>query len=251
MFIKVQKDSSYFRRYQTKFRRRREGKTDYQARRRMILQDRNKYNSPKYRLIVRISLKDVCVQVAYAKVCGDEIVASAYAHELARFGANVGINNYAGCYATGLLAARRCLAKYKLADKYKGYTGKADKIGAPFNVEPMDEGPRPFKATLDVGLARTTTGARCFGALKGAVDGGLHVPHGNNRFPGFKNGKLDTKAHRARIFGQHVAEYQKKLLAEEPEKYKDTFSSYVRAGVFPDNIQPMWETTHAAIRAAY
>ena len=39
------------------------------------------------------------------------------------------------------------------------------------------EGARPFRAFLDVGLARTTTGARVFGVLKGAVDGGLDIPH--------------------------------------------------------------------------
>ncbi|CAF4410778.1 unnamed protein product, partial [Rotaria magnacalcarata] len=36
---------------------------------------------------------------------------------------------------------------------------------------------RPFRCYLDVGLARTTTGAKVFGALKGAVDGGLDIPH--------------------------------------------------------------------------
>jgi len=38
---------------------------------------------------------------------------------------------------------------------------------------------------LDVGLTHTTTGNRVFGALKGAVDGGLNVPHSSNRFPGY------------------------------------------------------------------
>ena len=34
---------------QVKFRRRREGKTDYFARKRLVVQDKNKYNTPKYR----------------------------------------------------------------------------------------------------------------------------------------------------------------------------------------------------------
>jgi len=38
---------------------------------------------------------------------------------------------------------------------------------------------------LDVGLVRTTCGNRVFGALKGACDGGLHIPHSTKRFPGF------------------------------------------------------------------
>ena len=38
-FVKVVKNNAYYKRYQVKYRRRREGKTDYQARRRMVIQD--------------------------------------------------------------------------------------------------------------------------------------------------------------------------------------------------------------------
>jgi hypothetical protein len=50
---------------QVKFRRRREGKTDYYARKRLVCQDKNKYNTPKYRLIVRSSNTDFCCQVRH------------------------------------------------------------------------------------------------------------------------------------------------------------------------------------------
>ena len=56
-YIKVLKTAAYSKRFQVKYRRRREGKTDYQARRRMVIQDKNKYNSPKYRMVVRITNK--------------------------------------------------------------------------------------------------------------------------------------------------------------------------------------------------
>ena len=49
---------------------------------------------------------------------------------------------------------------------------------------------RPFKAFLDVGLKKTTTGARVFGAMKGASDGGLYIPHSESRFPGYD---IETK----------------------------------------------------------
>lgn len=49
--------------------------------------------------------------------------------------------------------------------------------GEEYHVEEIDGAPGPFRCFLDVGLARTTTGARVFGVLKGAVDGGLDVPH--------------------------------------------------------------------------
>ena len=52
-FVKIVKNKPYFKRFQTKFRRRRECKTDYFARRRMVIQAKNKYETKKYRLVVR------------------------------------------------------------------------------------------------------------------------------------------------------------------------------------------------------
>lgn len=49
--------------------------------------------------------------------------------------------------------------------------------GDEFNVESVDGQPGAFTCYLDAGLARTTTGNKVFGALKGAVDGGLAIPH--------------------------------------------------------------------------
>ena len=83
-FVKIIKSNAYYKRYQVKFRRRRrklkwklkvwiclsacfylkEGRTDYYARKRLITQDKNKYNTPKYRLIVRISNRFVTCQVS-------------------------------------------------------------------------------------------------------------------------------------------------------------------------------------------
>ena len=42
-----------------------------------------------------------------------------------------------------------------------------------------------FYCVLDTGLSRTSSGARIFGVLKGAVDGGLDIPHSSKRFPGY------------------------------------------------------------------
>jgi len=47
---------------------------------------------------------------------------------------------------------------------------------------------RPFKCIFDIGIHRATTGARVFGALKGAIDGGLDIPHSMKRFPGYVKG---------------------------------------------------------------
>lgn len=57
------------------------------------------------------------------------------------------------------------------------YTGTTEVTGEEYNVEALDEGPGAFRCYLDVGLMKTSTGARVFGAMKGAVDGGLNIPH--------------------------------------------------------------------------
>jgi len=78
-----------------KFRRRRDGKTDYRARIRLINQDKNKYNTPKYRFVVRFTNKDIVAQIVSASIAGDIVKASAYAHELPQYGLTVGLTNYA------------------------------------------------------------------------------------------------------------------------------------------------------------
>jgi len=247
-FVKLIKNKAYFKQFTTKLRRRREGKTDYKARRRLVIQDRNKYNSPKYRFVVRVTNTNVICQVIAAKMIGDETLAAAYSKEVTLFGAKAGFTNYAACYATGLLLARRLLTKLGLASKYEGSKEVTGKV---FEVEETGDGPRPFRAYLDVGLARTTTGARIFGALKGAVDGGLNIPHSASRFPGWNKEKenLDSEKLRARIFGTHVAEYQRTLMKEDQDRYRQLFSRYVNGGLNPDGVADMWKAVHAAIRA--
>ena len=66
------------------------------------------------------------------------------------------------------------LKKFKLDGIYEG---QKEVDGEMYSVEDVDSGPGAFRANLDIGLARTTTGARIFGVMKGAVDGGIEVPH--------------------------------------------------------------------------
>lgn len=247
-FVKVVKNKQYFKRFQVKFKRRREGKTDYYARKRLTIQDKNKYNTPKYRLIVRLSNKNITCQVAYSRIEGDRIVCAAYSHELPKYGIKVGLTNYASAYCTGLLLARRLLKKLGL-DKL--YTGTTDVNGDEYNVEELDDGPGAFRCYLDTGLMRTTTGARVFGAMKGAVDGGLNIPHSTKRFPGYDNEAKTFNAdiHRQHIFAQHIANYMKQLEEEDDEAYKRQFSQYIKHGITADAIEGMYKKAHEAIRA--
>jgi len=247
-FIKVVKNKAYFKRFQVKFRRRRECKTDYYARKRLIIQDKNKYKTPKYRFVVRFSNKDIMCQIFSADMTHDVCFAAAYAHELQRYGVKVGFNNYAAAYCTGLLLARRVNKKLGLE-----YEGQKDVNGEDYSVEADPDGKAPFKALLDVGLRRTTTGARIFGALKGACDGGLDIPHNDRRFPGTKKEGSDyvsnAETHKKYIFGGHVSHYMKELKENDEEAYGKQFSAYIAAGVDGEGLEAMYKAAHKAIRA--
>ncbi|KAF9619278.1 hypothetical protein IFM89_006465 [Coptis chinensis] len=98
VFIKPTKSRAYFNHYQVKFRRRRAGKTDYRDRICLINQDKSKYGTPKYRFVVRFTKKDIIAQIVSASIAGDMILTSAYAHELPRYGLDVGLTNYSATY---------------------------------------------------------------------------------------------------------------------------------------------------------
>ena len=251
-FIKVIKNKAYSKRYQTKFRRRRQGKTDYYARKRLVVNDKDKYDAKKYRFVVRRTNKRIITQVVYSTIKGDMTVTSADSLELKNYGVNCGLTNYASAYATGLLCARRLLKSKGLDQKFKG-TDKRD--GSYYSVaadavKTDKDDKNPFKAYLDVGLVRTTTGNRVFGAMKGACDGGLHIPHETKRFPGFriekaevvvnKRGKaadadkekakevFTVEEHREHIFGIHVREYFDKLQEEDKAALNKQFSRWIK-----------------------
>jgi large subunit ribosomal protein L5e len=223
-----------------------EGKTDYYARKRLVVQAKDKYNSPKYRFVVRITKKDIICQIVYSKIVGDFVLAAAYAHELPKYGIKHGLTNWAAAYATGLLLARRVLQKLGLDEKYEGCV---EPDGEYFEIE-ADEEQRPFKAFLDVGLRRTTTGSRIFGCLKGAVDGGLAIPYNEKRFPGYdaSEKKSDPELIQSYIYGGHVAEYMEYLQEEDEEAYKKQFASYIEDGVEPDQLEDYYKDAHAKIR---
>jgi large subunit ribosomal protein L18 len=131
--------------YRVKLRRRREGKTDYQARKALV-------TSRKPRLVTRASNKNMEVQIIIAKPHGDEVLASANSRELIksyRWRAPAG--NIPAAYLTGFL----CGVKAKAA-------------GIP-------------TAILDIGLDSPTKGSKIFAVLSGVVDAGVEVPHSEEK----------------------------------------------------------------------
>jgi len=258
--VKILKSKSYFKRYQVKFRRRRKNLTDYQQRRRLITQEKHKYNSKKYRFVVRITNRDIVCQIVAATVTKDVVLCSAYSHELKGHGLKVGFTNYAAAYATGLLLARRLLKQFKMDTIYTG----AEEVNGEDVVNAMDqiedwgdqEQRNAFRCYLDIGLSRSTTGARIFGALKGAIDGGLDIPYKDKRFPGSVKGDDDDEAgymgnpevHRKYIFGGHVGDYMRTLEEENPDKLAKQFSLYIKEGIGADDLEDMYHMVHASIR---
>merc|ERR1711908_184834 len=248
-FIKVVKNKAYFKRFQVKYKRRREGKTDYYARKRLVTQDKNKFGTPKYRFVVRFTNKDIICQVVSSKIKGDICHAAAYAHELPRYGLKVGLTNYSAAYCVGLLCARRLLTKYGLADKFEGTEEVTAEFEDCFVIGEDEDGPSAFHALLDVGLKRTTLGSKIFAAMKGAFDGGLEIPHNEKKFYGYDadEKEYDAEANRERILGGHVATYMNSLEEEEPEEFAEKFKKYVESGWTADEMEDKYLAVHKAI----
>ncbi|MCX8196186.1 MAG: 50S ribosomal protein L18 [Acidilobaceae archaeon] len=133
--------------YRVPWRRKREGKTNYYKRLKLI-------KSGKPRMVVRISLNYVTVQFVEARPEGDRVIAAAHSRELYKhYGWLGGGKNTCASYLTGLLAAFRARAK-----------GVSE-------------------AVLDIGLRKPTKGGRVFAAMKGALDAGIQVPHSPEVLP--------------------------------------------------------------------
>ena len=158
-----------------------------------------------------------------------------------------------------------------MGDMYKGVEAADGEFFDVYEKEKgVNEDRRPFKALLDVGLVRTTTGNRVFGVMKGAVDGGIHIPHNTKRFPGHhvekekaktgKKGKVEEKGksnevynakeHREHIFGLHIQNYMDLLKKNNKEKYAKQFSKWEAclAKAKVSNMEALYKKVHSEIR---
>ncbi len=132
--------------YRVAFRRRREGKTDYRRRLKLLV-------SRKHRVVVRRSNRYVRMQLIAADKLGDKTLVSAQSSDLKLYGYEDGLGNTPASYLTGLLLGKRAVKA--------GYG----------------------EAILDKGLLMPVHGSSIYVALLGAVDGGLSIPHEQVVFP--------------------------------------------------------------------
>lgn len=210
----------------------------------------HQYNAPKYRLVVRFTNRDIICQIISSEIIGDKVFAAAYSHELKRYGIEHGLTNWAAAYATGLLVARRALKKLGVDEAFTGVEEADGEYKLTEAAEVDGDERRPFKCFLDVGLIRTSTGARVFGAMKGASDGGLYIPHSEKRFPGYdiETKELDAETLRKYIFGGHVAEYMETLADDDEERYKSQFQGYLDDDMEAEGLEDIYTDAHKQIR---
>lgn len=161
-------------RYCTKFRRRRQGKTDYRARKAFIL-------SGKLRLVTRSSINNIIAQIIAAKPRGDEVLVSAHSRELAKYGWKTPRGNLPAAYLTGFLC---------------GLKAKSHGVG---------------EAILDMGLYPPSKGARIFAVLKGVLDAKVDVPHSEEKLPDEKRIKGEHIAKYAESLASTAEEYKSKF----------------------------------------
>lgn len=164
-------------RYHVAFRRRREGRTDYRQRLRLL-------KSEQPRAVVRFSSRRVVVALTSFDPNGDRVLAAADSGELAPMGfPSESLASTPASYLTGYLAGLRAKA-----------AGTEE-------------------AVLDAGLRIPTAGGRVLGALKGLLDAGVEIPHGEEtEFPSAD-----------RMNGKHLP----KPLPKPLESYKSMLPAHV------------------------
>ena len=132
-------------RYKVPMRRRREARTNYHQRLRLL-------KSGKPRLVARKSNNQTRAQLVVMGANGDETVTSATSSDLAEYGWEAPTGNLPAAYLTGFLAGKRAIEA---------------------GLE---------EAVLDIGLNTATPGNKVFAVQEGAIDAGLEIPHNEDVF---------------------------------------------------------------------
>ncbi|MFH1431780.1 MAG: 50S ribosomal protein L18 [archaeon] len=173
-------------RYRLKFKKRREGKTNYKKRYNLLL-------SKEPRIVVRITNKQIIAEtIEYSTQKGDKTVAYASSNDLTAYGWTQAKKNTSAAYLTGLLCAKRA-------------TEKKIKSGI-----------------ADFGLHTVHAKGRLFAAIKGALDGGLKIPHDDAVFPDEKRlSGTHLKTDATKEF-EKVKENILKAKQEKKDKKKET-----------------------------
>ena len=196
--------------YNVPYRRRKEGKTNYSLRKKLVV-------SGLPRIVVRRTSKNVLVQLVEPDIKGDKVVTSAHSGELRKkYGYLGSLNNLPASYLTGLLC---------------GYKTKAKDVKV---------------AVLDIGLQIPSKGADVFSVLKGLLDAGVEVPHNEEVLPDDKRIAGDHIAKYAEQLSANPDEYTRFFSAYtkrglSPEKITEHFTK-VKEKIASDFKKPSKKT---------
>ncbi|MBW3019212.1 50S ribosomal protein L18 [Candidatus Woesearchaeota archaeon] len=130
--------------YTVPYRRKRQGRTSYQTRLKII-------KSGKPRLVVRKSLRNIRLQIIEYAPNSDKILFSANSSELRKLGWKGSLSSTPAAYLTG----------YLLANKMK----------------------KKLECVVDIGMNVSVKGCVLYAAVKGAADGGLSIPFSEDVVP--------------------------------------------------------------------
>jgi large subunit ribosomal protein L18 len=186
--------------YHVPFKRRREQKTNYYLRRKLLL-------SGEKRVVIRPSTKNIVCQVSSAHLKGDKVIAAATSKELAKtFGWPYSTGNLPTAYLVGYLLGKKAIQA--------GIEGGVADIGLRLHMN------------------------RTYGALKGIIDAGMDIPHGEDIFPS-----------EDRLVGKHIEAYAE--TAGDAESEVKTFQKLVADGVDLGSISKTVASIKAKIDKQY
>lgn len=175
------------------YRRRREGKTNYHKRLSTLL-------SRKPRLVLRMTNTQFIGQIIAFDPKGDKILASVDSSVIQKLGWNYSGKNYPAAYLVGLALGKKSLAA---------------------GIE---------EAIFDTGLRTPMKKGKMYSFLKGVLDAGMDIPHGDEAiFPD-----------EDRISGKHIESYAASL-KDNKELYEKRFAGYIKLKADPSKVSETFE----------
>jgi len=167
--------------------------------------------SKKLRAVIRASNNHIIVQIVQSKIGGDKVIVSAHSKEL--------VSKFGWNANTGNVPAAY------LTGFLAGTRAKKQ------NVE---------EAILDLGSFYHRN--RVLAAFKGILESGLEIPYSEDFFP---DNIEET------IKGSHIEQYASLLKGENPEKYEQVFSGYLKKNnINPQKISQMVSNTFKKIESS-
>ena len=156
------------------FRRKRQGRTYYKKRLKILLANR-------YRIVVRKSLRNLQASIIRYDAKGDNVLFTISSKTLSKYGWKGDNGNLPSAYLVGLIAGKKAIEK-----------GIKD-------------------AVLDLGFNNSVKGSRLYAALAGAIDAGLKIPFNPEILPAKERISGDHIAKYAQILKNNKLNYEKQF----------------------------------------